>query len=412
MSARNRARSAPTPTSLNIPPSNTYAERSSNGPKETQPTATATTLKSIPVSPLGRSRKKRRKSDPPSTRRPRSRTQHDLKEAGKRYQMYDKVQARDFLKNVDMHFRKKQTDRPKTPPKTPPTRVRSMPLSSTPPRRRKLSQNIIPFTSPLRIQRSRSTPSKIHHVRSYVHNVRYEKLVRCMNEVSKDATSLLRICSSLSEVEKRILNMPEAITNQAADYETMRQKRKDRDAKRLDELLRCCGTWSELSDDDEEEEEEKGEEEEEKEEFNTDEKRKSFYSSSSGNLGSWISTRLWGAAATNNNNESMITRRPYYNRLKRLSCDSQRYLATIQNAIKIRSSELSLSERRREQAMSKWTFRRDLISKWSLSEDAIRRFENRWILTEQRLSLQVCYHTHTHALSLSIFVCTHQHISP
>ena len=72
-----------------------------------------------------------------------------------------------------------------------------------------------------------------------------------------------------------------------------------------------------------------------------------------------------------------------------MSYDSQRYLDTIQNALKTRSARKKISERRREEALSKWTSRRDLIATWSLSDEAIRRFESRWILTEQRLSLQV-----------------------
>ena len=123
------------------------------------------------------------------------------------------------------------------------------------------------------------------------------------------------------------------------------------------------------------------------------EEKKAFYSSSSGNLGAWISTRLWGSSSADS--EKNITH-PYYDRLKRLKNDSQRYLDTIQNALKTRSAQKKISEHRRDKAISKWTSRRDLIAKWSLSEEAIRRFESRWILTEQRLSLQV-----RHALSLS-----------
>ena len=243
---RSRARSAPTPRSLNIPRhiSSTLVKDDESAEK---------TLKSIPVSPLGR-RRKRRKSDPPS--RPRSRTQHDLKEAGKRYQMYDKVQIRDFLKNVDIHLRKENassTSPPSTPkislalpPRTPsPTRVRSMPLTSTPPRRRKLSQNSVPFTSPLRLQRSRSTPSKIHHVRSYVHNVQYETLERSMKELSNVASlSIMR--NALCEVEKRILDNSEAITDKPSEYEAMCERRRVRDSKCLDEMLKCCGMWCSL----------------------------------------------------------------------------------------------------------------------------------------------------------------------
>ena len=298
---RSRARSAPTPRSLHIPRRHSVGSGSSNEK------STEKTLKTIPVSPLGsqrRRRQRRRRSDP--TFRPRSRTQHDLKEAGKRYQMYDKVQIRDFLKNVDVHLRKEKAS-PSTPPSTPPKirlsetqsppRVRSMPLTSTPPRRRRLSQNSVPFTSPLRLQRSRSTPSKIHHVRSYVHNVRYEKLVRSMKEVS-NASSLSSIRSVLLEVEKRILDAPAAITNKSSEYEGMREKRRVRDSKCLDEVLNCCGKWDALSDDDDDDHDSS------KRLCDTmrDEEKKSFYSSSSGNLGSWISSRLWGSSSADSEN--------------------------------------------------------------------------------------------------------------
>ena len=302
--------------------------------------------------------------------------------------MYDKVQIRDFLKNVDVHLKREKAP-PSTPPSTPPKiqlhqtpsppRVRSMPLTSTPPRRRRLSQNSVPFTSPLKLQRSRSTPSKIHHVRSYVHNIQYEKIVRSMKEVS-NASSLSMIRSVLLEVEKRILDAPAAITNKSSEYEAMREKRRVRDSKCLDEMLNCCGKWNALSDDEDDDDGSK-----KLRDAMRDEEKKSFYSSSSGNLGSWISTRLWGASSADSEN----TAHPYYDRLKRLSFDSQRYLDSIQDALKTRSARKKLSERRREEALSKWTSRRDRIATWSLSDEAIRRFESRWILTEQRLSLQV-----------------------
>ena len=120
--------------------------------------------------------------------------------------------------------------------------------------------------------------------------------MRSMKEVS-NASSLSMIRSVLLEVEKRILDAPAAITNKPSEYEAMREKRRVRDSKCLDEMLNCCGKWNALSDDEDDDDGSK-----KLRDAMRDEEKKSFYSSSSGNLGSWISSRLWGSSSADSEN--------------------------------------------------------------------------------------------------------------
>ena len=79
----------------------------------------------------------------------------------------------------------------------------------------------------------------------------------------------------------------------------MREKRRVRDSKCLDEVLNCCGKGDALSDDDDDDDHDSSKR---LCDAMRDEEKKSFYSSSSGNLGSWISTRLWGASSADSEN--------------------------------------------------------------------------------------------------------------